>query len=95
VRAEEREAWDQWWQGVGERELRKSLGLYDLDERFVLPVVTALRAGATVPELGRLLPRLREELGVGPNEDQDGECAVAAALWWDLSRSSRMRFGAI
>ncbi len=93
MRAEDRDPWEQWWQGVGERELTKHLASHGLDHRFAVPIIEALRNGATVPDLERLLPRLCEDLGVAADEDRDGRLAVAASLWWDGSRYSRARFG--
>jgi len=93
MRAEDRAAWDQWWQGIGTRELTKHLAMHGMDQRFVEPVMLALREGATLLDLERLFPQLRRELGVAPDDDQDGRCAVTAAVWWDGSGYSRRRFG--
>ena len=93
MRAEDRGSWDQWWLGIGKRELTKRLAMYGLDQRFVEPVIHALRESATVPDLERLFSTLRSEFGVAPDDDQDGPCAVMAAVWWDLSGYSRRRFG--
>ena len=94
MRAEQREPWDQWWSGVGERELRKTLARWGFGSQYVAPVIGALRSGATVPDFERLLPTLRCEFGDPPDEDADGSCAVAVAVWWDGSGYSRKRFGA-
>jgi hypothetical protein len=93
MRAEDREPWDQWWDGPGRRELTKTCHARGYDERYVLPVVTALRRGATAPELERLLGQLRGQAGDPPDIKADGECAIALALWWDLTRHQRQRFG--
>lgn len=94
MRAEDRQPWDQWWDGVGRRDLTKHLAMHGLDERFVEPIIEALRAGATVPDLERLLPQVRVDLDVRADEEQDGRCAVGVAVWWDGSGYSRGRFGA-
>src|SRR3712207_5851115 len=44
VRAEEREPWDQWWNGVGEHELQKTLARWGLSSEYVAPVIGALRS---------------------------------------------------
>ncbi len=94
MRAEDREPWDQWWAGIGHRELRKTLAMCGFSENYVTPVIETLRSGAAVVDLERLLPTLREGFGDPPDEDADGSCAVAVALWWDGTGYSRMRFGA-
>ena len=95
MRAEDREPWDQWWHGVGGTTARKTVALCGLDDRFVVPIVKALRDGATVPDLERLLPRLRLDFGVDADEERDGDCAVAAAMWWENTRYSRGQYGVV
>ena len=94
MRAEEREPWAQWWDGIGRRELQKVLAGCGFDSSYVDPIIAALRSGATVPDIERLLPNLRHEFDDPPDEDADGSCAVAVVLWWDGTRYNRSRFGA-
>lgn len=95
MRAERRGSWEQWWLGVGEKELRKVLRNHSYDSRYVIPVIKALRAGTTTqPQLERFLGERRAVFDEAPDEDADGECAMALVLWWDLGRSQRKRFDA-
>jgi len=94
MRAEDRDPWEQWWEGGARRELTGRLASLGYDERFVLPLLGELRNGATVPDLERSLPTLRADLGEAPDDDRDGACAISIALWWDLRRPKGKRFGA-
>lgn len=95
MRAEDRQPWDQWWIGVGERELQKTLARWGFSAAYAEPVRDALRGGADAVVLERLLAQLRVQLGDPPDEDANGWRAVSAAIWWDGSRYSRKHFGAL